>query len=73
MAKNALIIGAGLAGTCLAHRLLSSGIDVQILDQGSNHSSAIAAGMVETPLHSPMASLRTQTGNGAAKSKAEKN
>ena len=46
MAKNALIIGAGLAGTCLAHRLLSSGIDVQILDQGSNHSSAIAAGMV---------------------------
>ena len=46
MAKKALIFGAGLAGTCLAHRLLSSGIEVKIVDQGSNNSSAVAAGMV---------------------------
>jgi glycine/D-amino acid oxidase-like deaminating enzyme len=46
MAKKALIFGAGLAGTCLAHRLLSSGIEVKIIDNGSNHSSAVAAGMV---------------------------
>ena len=46
MAKKALIFGAGLAGTCLAHRLLSNGIEVKILDQGSNYSSAVAAGMV---------------------------
>ena len=46
MAKKALIFGAGLAGTCLAHRLLSSGIEVKIVDQGSNYSSAVAAGMV---------------------------
>ena len=46
MAKKALIIGAGLAGTCMAHRLLSSGIEVKIVDQGSNYSSAVAAGMV---------------------------
>lgn len=46
MAQKALIIGAGLAGTCLAHHLLTRGISVKILDQGVNHSSAIAAGMV---------------------------
>ncbi len=46
MAKKALIFGAGLAGTCLAHRLLSQGIEVKIIDNGSNHSSAVAAGMV---------------------------
>jgi len=46
MAKKALLLGAGLAGTCLAHRLLSSGIEVKIVDNGSNHSSAVAAGMV---------------------------
>ncbi|MEN9968073.1 MAG: hypothetical protein RIR94_243 [Bacteroidota bacterium] len=46
MAKKALIFGAGLAGTCLAHRLLSKGIEVKIVDNGSNHSSAVAAGMV---------------------------
>ena len=46
MAKKALIFGAGIAGTCLAHRLLSSGTEVKIVDQGSNYSSAVAAGMV---------------------------
>jgi glycine/D-amino acid oxidase-like deaminating enzyme len=46
MAQKALIIGAGLAGTCLAHQLLAKGVSVKILDQGVNHSSAIAAGMV---------------------------
>lgn len=46
MAKQALIIGAGLAGICLAHQLLEKGISVKILDQGNNHSSAIAAGIV---------------------------
>ena len=46
MAKKALIFGAGLAGTCLAHRLLSSGIEVKIVDQGSNYSRGVAAGMV---------------------------
>ena len=46
MAQKALIIGAGLAGTCLAHQLLAKGISLKILDQGVNHSSAIAAGMV---------------------------
>lgn len=46
MAKTVLIIGAGLAGTCLAHRLIDLGLQVKIIDQGVNHSSAIAAGMV---------------------------
>lgn len=46
MKQKALIIGAGIAGTCLAHQLRSKGIAVQIIDQGTNHSSAIAAGIV---------------------------
>ena len=46
MKQTALIIGAGIAGTCLAHQLRSKGIAVQIIDEGTNHSSAIAAGMV---------------------------
>ena len=46
MATKALIIGAGLAGTTLAQQFLARGIMVEIIDQGTNHSSAIAAGMV---------------------------
>jgi glycine/D-amino acid oxidase-like deaminating enzyme len=46
MKQKALIIGAGIAGTCLAHQLLAKGLTVQIIDQGSNHSSAVAAGIV---------------------------
>ena len=46
MAQKALIIGAGLAGTCMAHQLLSNGLEVVLMDTGTNHSSAIAAGMV---------------------------
>jgi len=41
-----LIFGAGLAGTCLAHQLLRRGQEVLIMDAGENHSSSIAAGMV---------------------------
>ncbi len=44
--QNILIIGAGLAGTCLAHQLLGKGHQVQLMDRGINHSTAIAAGMV---------------------------
>ncbi|MEN9699237.1 MAG: hypothetical protein RLZZ301_435 [Bacteroidota bacterium] len=46
MAETAFIIGAGLAGICLAHQLTERGLDVTLLDTGSNHSSAIAAGLV---------------------------
>lgn len=41
-----LIIGAGLAGTCLAHQLIAMGHRVQLVDRGINHSTAVAAGMV---------------------------
>ena len=41
-----LIIGAGLAGTSLAHQLLKAGQSVTILDKGENYATAIAAGMV---------------------------
>jgi len=44
--KKFLIIGAGLAGTTLAHELLNAGQQVTIIDKGENHATAIAAGMV---------------------------
>lgn len=44
--QHVLIIGAGLAGTSLAHQLLAKGHRVQLIDRGTNHSTAVAAGMV---------------------------
>jgi glycine/D-amino acid oxidase-like deaminating enzyme len=44
--NNILIIGAGLSGTCLARQLLKKGHAVQLIDRGENHSTAIAAGMM---------------------------
>lgn len=44
--KRILIIGAGLAGTSLAHEFLEDGHHVQLIDRGTNHSTAVAAGMV---------------------------
>jgi glycine oxidase len=46
MSKSFLIVGAGIAGTSLAIRLLKAGCQVTVLDKGVNHSTAIAAGMV---------------------------
>ena len=40
------IIGQGVAGTLLAFELEKRGIDFHIFDQGQNHSSAIAAGIM---------------------------
>ncbi|MFM8596759.1 MAG: NAD(P)/FAD-dependent oxidoreductase [Flavobacteriales bacterium] len=44
--ERILIFGAGLAGTCLAHQFLRRGREVLLVDAGENHSSSIAAGMV---------------------------
>lgn len=41
-----LIVGAGLAGICVARRLHENKIDFKIIDQGSNESSQIAAGII---------------------------
>ena len=44
--KKFLIVGAGLAGTTLAHELLNAGQQVTVVDKGENYATAIAAGMV---------------------------
>lgn len=44
--KHFLIIGGGIAGTCLALRLLEKGSRVLLIDSGVNHSSRIAAGQI---------------------------
>lgn len=44
--QHILIIGAGLSGICLARQLMKKGHLVQLIDRGENHSTAIAAGMV---------------------------
>ena len=41
-----LIVGGGLSGVCLAHELSKRNCEVRIMDSGVNHSSAIAAGMI---------------------------
>ncbi|MCC5922592.1 MAG: FAD-binding oxidoreductase [Crocinitomicaceae bacterium] len=41
-----LIIGGGLAGISLAHRMEDAGKDFLIVDSGVNHSTSIAAGMI---------------------------
>ena len=44
--KKTLIIGGGIAGTSLALQLMKKGVEVTLLDRGTNHSSAVASGMV---------------------------
>lgn len=44
--KNILVVGAGLAGNCLTHRLLDDGHQITVIDKGENHATSIAAGMV---------------------------
>jgi glycine/D-amino acid oxidase-like deaminating enzyme len=41
-----LVVGGGLAGVCLTHELLRKDCRVTLLDAGVNHSSAVAAGMI---------------------------
>ena len=41
-----LIIGGGLSGICLANVLEDQGISFKIIDQGINHSTSVAAGMI---------------------------
>jgi glycine oxidase len=41
-----LIVGAGLAGICLARQLYKRNIEFQVVDSGINESSVIAAGQI---------------------------
>lgn len=41
-----LVVGAGLAGLSVASRLLECGEPVVVMDNGINHSSRVAAGMI---------------------------
>lgn len=43
---NVLIIGGGLSGICLGHTFQDKNMEFKILDAGVNHSSKIAAGMI---------------------------
>ena len=44
--QSILIVGAGLAGTSLAQRLLEKQQNVTLIDSGQNNSTAIAAGII---------------------------
>ena len=41
-----LVVGCGVAGICLTHELFQAGCEVQIIDNGKNVSSAVAAGII---------------------------
>lgn len=44
--KDVLIVGAGVAGSSMAHRLLAQGHQITIIDKGENFATSVAAGMV---------------------------
>ncbi len=44
--QKILIVGGGLAGSCLSVQLAGSGCDVTVIDSGINVSSRVAAGMI---------------------------
>lgn len=44
--ERVLIVGCGLSGICLAHHLQARNLEVTILDNGINHSTKVAAGMI---------------------------
>lgn len=44
--NNILVVGAGLSGTCVSYQLIKRGCNATVLDNGINHSSRIAAGMI---------------------------
>jgi len=41
-----LVVGCGVAGICLTHELLQANCEVQVIDNGKNVSSAVAAGII---------------------------
>lgn len=41
-----LVVGCGVAGICLTHEFLQAGCDVQLVDNGKNASSVVAAGII---------------------------
>ena len=47
--RKFIVVGAGLSGLCVCIQLIDRGEDVTLVDNGVNHSSIIAAGMI-TPL-----------------------
>lgn len=44
--QKVAIVGAGLSGICLAYEFLKKGVQVTLIDNGINHSSKVAAGMI---------------------------
>lgn len=44
--EKVLIVGAGLSGYCVANEFIKKGLHVSLLDNGVNHSSIVAAGMI---------------------------
>ncbi|MFK7850292.1 MAG: hypothetical protein AB8D78_04870 [Akkermansiaceae bacterium] len=46
MPEEWVIVGQGLAGSCLALKLLEREIPFRIVDQGSGGSSRVAAGLI---------------------------
>lgn len=44
--NRVIIVGGGLSGICLVHQFLQKGIRPVLIDSGENHSSRIAAGMI---------------------------
>ena len=46
MKEKFLIVGGGLSGVAIGYHLIQKGKDVTLLDDQNNHSSIVAAGMI---------------------------
>lgn len=44
--RKIIVVGGGLSGVCIAIRLIRAGVHVTLIDRGQNHSSAVAAGII---------------------------
>jgi glycine oxidase len=53
--KKTIIVGGGIAGLCLAHHLEQGKIPFVIIDKGINHSSKVAAGIINPVVFRRMA------------------
>lgn len=44
--KNILVVGAGLSGVTVAYQLIKKNVNITLIDNQINHSSIVAAGMI---------------------------
>lgn len=63
MKTDVLIVGQGIAGTCLAHAFLQRGVDVIVFDLPAENTSSVVAGGICNPITGKHLSLTWEADN----------